>query len=316
MNGSEVYRRIIESGIMPTTFVYDVAETVSLSRTLHENGIRVIELLQRTPDALRAVGAVKEAIPGMVVGAGTVRTLEAAKEAAAAGADYIVSPYYSQEIVDWCCGHGVAVIPGCATITEVSCGYQSGLRYFKYFPVKQLGGVEAIRQISEIYSDVRYVVTGGISYDDLLEFAPNPYVMAVGTVCMMPRELVAAHDWNKIAKLTRQTVAGSLGLELMYVDRSRLDAAGRRLAEALSLYSQARGRVPEIPEEVQNLSGNPVAGLYANSLERALAFFRELGLDGRVLVNGENMAPVVADVQVPALGGGLRLVARHHVYKT
>ena len=90
MNGSEVYRRIIESGIMPTTFVYDVAETVSLSRTLHENGIRVIELLQRTPDALRAVGAVKEAIPGMVVGAGTVRTLEAAKEAAAAGADFMV----------------------------------------------------------------------------------------------------------------------------------------------------------------------------------------------------------------------------------
>lgn len=316
MECSKVYNHIIESGIMPTTFVYDIEETISLARTLNENGIHIIELLQRTPDALEAVSRVKREIPGMIVGAGAVRTLETAKEAVAAGADYIVSPYYRQEIVDWCSSQKVAVIPGCATITEVSRGYQSGLRYFKYFPAKQLGGVEAIRQISEIYSDVRYIVTGGISYDDLLEFAPNPYVMAVGTVCMMPRELVMAHDWDRIAELTRRTVAGVLGMEIAYIAHSRLDSVCRGLEELLRFYSQAKSHAPEIPEAIRSLRGDHVAGLYTNSLERALAYFREIGLEGKILVNGETMAPVVADVQVPALGGGIRLVARHYVYKT
>lgn len=316
MNNSAVYKRIAECGVMPTTFVYDIEETVFLARTLNENGVHVIELLQRTPSALKAIGAVKKAIPDMIVGAGTVRALETAEQAAAAGADYIVTPYYDQNIVDWCNGRGEAIIPGCATITEVSYGYQSGLRCFKYFPIKQLGGVEVIRQISEIYSDARYVVTGGITFDDLLEFAPNPYIAAVGTVCMMPRERIEAHDWEGIAALTRRAVAGSLGMELVYIDRKGLDPAGRGLADVLCLYTQARSGVPEFPESIRKLTGDPVAGVYTNSLIRALAFFRGFGLEGEVLVTEEERTPVVADVQMPVLGGKLRLVARHYVYKT
>lgn len=315
MKRGAVYERIAECGIMPTAFVYDVEETVCLARTLDRNGVHVIELLQRTPGALAAIPAVRAAVPGMIIGAGTVRALETAERAVAAGADYVVTPYYDQGIVDWCNERGVAVIPGCATVTEVSHGYQSGLRCFKYFPVKQLGGVEVIRQISEIYSDARYVVTGGVGYEDLLEFAPNPYVMAVGTVCMMPRELVAAHDWSGIAGLVRKAVAGSLGLEIAYVGRGRLDAAGSGLAELLCFYARARNRAPEIPEEIRNLAGEPAAGFYANSLVRALAFFRGFGLEGEVLVWEDEMTPVVADVQMPVLGGRLRLVARHYVYK-
>lgn len=316
MDSSAVYKRIGECGVMPTTFVYDVEETVCLAKTLNDNGIHVIELLQRTPGALEAIGAVKKAVPDMIVGAGTVRALATAEQAAAAGADYIVTPYYDQSIVDWCSGRGKAIIPGCATITEVSHGYQSGLRCFKYFPIKQLGGVEVIRQISEIYSDARYVVTGGIGYDDLLEFAPNPYIAAVGTVCMMPRERIEAHDWEGIAALTRRAVAGSLGMEVAYIGRKEPDLAGRGLADVLCLYAQARSGAPEIPESIRNLAGDPVAGVYANSLIRALAFFRGFGLEGEVLVTGDEMTPVVADVQMPVLGGRLRLVARHYVYKT
>lgn len=316
MTHTDVYRKIIESGVMPTTFVYDLAETLSLAQTLNQNGIHVIELLQRTPEALDAIGAVKQAIPDMIVGAGTVRTLEDAKRAALAGADYIVTPYYSQEIIDWCNSQGISIIPGCATITEVSHGYQSGLRYFKYFPVKQLGGVEVIRQISEIYSDVRYVVTGGISYEDLLEFAPNPYVMAIGTVCMMPRELIEAHAWEQIAALTRKTVAGSLGLELAYADHRKSGFLTDTFAAFLKFYAQAKNHVPEVPEAIKALGDDHIAGFYTNSPERSLAVFREHGYAFRILTSNEQMIPVVADVQMPELGGTIRLIARHHVYKT
>ena len=312
MKKSAVYRRIIECGILPTMFVYGEDENVQLAKTLFDNGIRVVEILQRAPGAAEAIQTVKQRIPGMVAGAGTVRSIETAQAAVAAGADFIVTPYYSQEIIDWCNEREIPVIPGCATITEVSLGYRSGLRYFKYFPVKQLGGVEVIRQISEIYSDVRYVVTGGISYEDLLEFAQNPYVMAVGTTCMMPSSLVKSHDWSKIADLTAASVAGILGMELAYVDRS-MDHSLWVLLDLLRRYTRARGRLPEVPETIRCMGRDHTAGLYTNSLERALAFLGAYGMKSEILLCGDTGIPVVADLQIPMSGDHVRLIAKHYI---
>lgn len=311
-----VYQRIREAGIMPTTFVYDIAETVDLAGTLYENGIHVMEILQRTPDALGAIEAVKRQLPGMLVGAGTVLTAETAEMAAGAGADYLVTPYYSQEIVDWCNRRRMAVIPGCGTVTEVSRGYQSGLRCFKYFPAKQLGGAEAIRQISEIYNDVRYIVTGGMDYDDLLEFSPIKHVAAVGTVCMMPRELIRAHSWAEIGENTRKAVAGSLGLELAYVSSGSLSPAVTALADMLRIYSHERHQVPEIPQSIRNLGGSHAACFYTNSLERALAFFQTYRAEWEILLREDDGSPVVADLRLPILGETIRLVSRYYIYRT
>lgn len=310
MEISAVYREIALCGVLPTMFVYDGEATVQLAKTLHDNGIRAVEILQRTPGAPEAIRLVKQQVPGMTAGAGTVRTVEAAEAAVSAGADFIVTPYYSQEIVDWCVRRKIPVIPGCATITEVSRGYQSGLRRFKYFPVKQLGGTEVIRQISEIYSDVRYVVTGGIGYEDLLEFAANPYVMAVGTVCMMPDALVRAHDWAGIAELTRKCVAGVLGLDLAYISCGT-DRGTQLLLDMLRRYTLARGRLPEVPQAIRSLGAPHAAGLYTHAPERALALFSAYGVRGEVLLRDDTGLPVVADLQLP--GGNLRLIAKHYI---
>lgn len=316
MNKSAVYQGIREAGVMPTTFVYDTPETVKLAGTLYENGIHVIEILQRTSGAIDAVKAVKEQIPNMLVGAGTVLTVEMAEAAASAGADYIVTPFYSQEVVDWCNRREMAVIPGCGTITEVSRGYQSGLRCFKYFPAKQLGGPEAIRQISEIYSDARYIVTGGMDYGDLLEFSPIKYVAAVGTVCMMPRELMEAHSWDEIGERTRKAVASSLGLELAYVSDGSLSPVVMVLTDMLRIYSHERHQVPEIPQRIRSLGGPHTACFYTNSLERAMAFFRRYEPEWEVLLREDDGSPVVADLQLPIPGGRIRLVSRYYIYKT
>lgn len=316
MNKSAIYQGIREAGIMPTTFVYDAAETVNLARTLYENGIHVIEILQRTPDAIDAVKAVKEQIPNMLVGAGTVLTTEMAEAAADAGSDYIVTPYYNQEIVDWCNRQEMAVIPGCGTITEVSRGYQSGLRCFKYFPAKQLGGPEAIRQISEIYSDARYIVTGGMDYGDLMDFSPIKYVAAVGTVCMMPRELIEARRWDEIGERARKAAAISLGLELAYVSDGSFPPVVAALTDMLRIYSHERHQVPEVPQNIRSLGGPHAACFYTNSLERAMAYFRRYGPEWEVFLREDDGNPVAADFQLPMSGGRVRLVSRYYIYKT
>ena len=127
MKVSEVYQKITNSGIMPTVFVYSVEDTVELAKTLQANGVHVVELLQRTQDALEAIRVVKERVPGMIVGAGTVLNTETAESVYRMGADFIVSPYYHQNIVDRANAHELAVIQGCANISEISLGYDKGM---------------------------------------------------------------------------------------------------------------------------------------------------------------------------------------------
>ena len=314
MDKTETYKRILECGIMPTTFVYNIEETCKLAQTLYDGGIHIIELLQRTPQALEALSAVKNAVPEMIVGAGTVLTIKTAEEAVKCGADYVVSPFYDQNIVDWCCDHDMAVVPGCATITEVSHGYNSGLRCFKYFPVKQLGGAEVIRQISEIYNDARYVVTGGITFDDLIEYAQSKYVGAIGSVCMMPQALINAHQWTQITQLTKKAVAASLGFELAYVNDS-LDKVSANMLGMICSFSHGRSKIPDVPEKVQEKNEAYIAGIYTNSIIRALAYCNQHGIAGKVITNEIDGTPVVAEIEIPAWGK-MQLIARHYIYRT
>ena len=306
MKKSEAYRKISECGILPTVFVYDLSDTVTLARTLYENGIRVIELLQRTPNALEAIRLVKERVPGMTVGAGTVLDPKGAERVFANGADYVVSPYYHQEIVDCCNEYDTAVIPGCATITEVSRGYDSGLRIFKYFPTNQLGGLDVIRQISEIYADARYVATGGITMEQLYEYSASKYICAVGSVCMMPQALIRAQDWAGIAALTRKAVAGSLGLSLIY------DAGqGSAFNEELQLFESGRSDTGSVCGDFFTLGEQPARGMCTNSIERTLAHYADRGMRGEILRRDTDGTPVLADMLDEKTGTRTRLIARY-----
>ncbi len=305
MNRLEIYQKISECGILPTTFVYNIEDTVQLAKVLYQTGIRVIELLQRTPQALEAIKKVKEALPEMTVGAGTVLHIDKAEQVRSYGVDYIVCPYYHQEIVDWCNEHGMAVIPGCATITEVSRGYDSGLRFFKYFPTNQLGGIEVIRQISEIYSDARYVATGGITMEQLFSYSASKHICAVGSVCMMPNELIEARAWDAIAELCKKSVAGSLGMSLVYSGGA--DAVFNR---EIQHFECGRCGYRSFPDELFQIGGRVDRGYLVNSVERALAYFRDLGMTETILMRDPDGTPEVADLLDDTNGTRLRFVAR------
>ncbi|MCI7623032.1 MAG: bifunctional 4-hydroxy-2-oxoglutarate aldolase/2-dehydro-3-deoxy-phosphogluconate aldolase [Clostridiales bacterium] len=290
---------------MPTVFVYSIEDTVELAKTLHANGVHVIELLQRTEPALEAIRAVKEKVPGIIVGAGTVLNTETASKVYEKGADFIVSPYYHQKIVDWANEHELAVIPGCATISEISRGYDSGLKYFKLFPANQLGGPAMVRQISEIYNDARYIPAGGITFEDVKEYAKSKFIAALGTVCIMPSDLIAAHKWDEIAYLTRKTISVTLGLKLVYA-ADVCDALGE-----VGRFLEETAENDTVPTEIFLTGDKPDLGFCTYSIERAMGYFGDRGMTGIIIKKTADGLPAVADMVDDKSGKRIRLVVRH-----
>ena len=99
----------------------------------------------------------------MLVGAGTVITLEQCKKAVECGAKFIVSPGFDEDVVRWCVENGVAVTPGCVTPTEIMAAMKLGLNVVKFFPAGVYGGLSAMKALSGPFGGIKFIPTGGVN---------------------------------------------------------------------------------------------------------------------------------------------------------
>ena len=127
----------------------------------------------------------------MLVGAGTVITLEQCKNAVARGAKFIVSPGFNEEIVVWCIEHGVGVTPGCVTPTEIMAAMSHGLKVVKFFPANVYGGLTALKALSAPFPQVRFLPTGGVDLKNIKEYLSFDKIAAVGGSFMMKGDIRA-----------------------------------------------------------------------------------------------------------------------------
>ncbi|WP_337062395.1 bifunctional 4-hydroxy-2-oxoglutarate aldolase/2-dehydro-3-deoxy-phosphogluconate aldolase [Kineococcus sp. G2] len=192
--------------LVPVVVLDDAAHAAPLADALAAGGLPVAEVTFRTPAAADAVRAMTDR-GGVLVGAGTVLSARQVDEAVAAGARFVVSPGLSRAVVERCREHGVAVLPGAVTATEVQAALELGLEVLKFFPAATSGGPAAIAALAAPFGTVRFVPTGGIGPDDLGRYLALPAVAAVGGSWMVPRERVAAGDFAGITKLTADAVA-------------------------------------------------------------------------------------------------------------
>ena len=168
-------------------------------------GVDVMEITFRTAAAAEAIRNVAAECPEMLVGAGTVLTVEQCEKAVALGAKFIVSPGFDAEIVDWCVERGVAVTPGCVTPTEIMAALKRGLSVVKFFPAGIYGGLKAMKALAAPFGQVKFIPTGGVSADNLAEYAAAPFVHAVGGSWLCPKADVAAGNFARIAELCAQS---------------------------------------------------------------------------------------------------------------
>jgi 2-dehydro-3-deoxyphosphogluconate aldolase/(4S)-4-hydroxy-2-oxoglutarate aldolase len=148
-----------------------------------------------------AIASIAAEAPDVTVGAGTVRTVEQADVAVAAGARFLVAPGLSPAVVAQANADGVPMVPGVCTPTEIEQAVGVGLRLLKFFPAEAVGGVAYLKALSGPFPDVHFVPTGGIGPGNLAAYLELPLVAACGGSWMTPPPLVKAGDFAAVARL-------------------------------------------------------------------------------------------------------------------
>ena len=191
-----------QSKVLPVIVLEDAALAVPLAHALLAGGVDAMEITLRHACALEAITQVAQAVPEMVVGAGTLTRVEDFQRVVDAGARFGVSPGLTPSLADagrlMQTRHGVSLIPGVMTPSEVIFAREEGFHFLKLFPAVQAGGLGMLKSLASPFSDIAFCPTGGISPENMLTFLEQPNVRLVGGTWLTPNDLLKARDWPEI----------------------------------------------------------------------------------------------------------------------
>ena len=207
----DIVAKMHECKIIPVVVMEIAQDAPATARALLEGGIDMMEITFRTAAAEESIRLVSGQCPEMIVGAGTVLTIEQASRALQAGARFIVSPGFDAELVRWCIERDVAVIPGCVTPSEIMGALRLGLHVVKFFPANVYGGLPAMKALSAPFGQLRFLPTGGVNGDNVGEYYAAPFVHAVGGSWICTKADIAAGAFERITELTRRALAACKG---------------------------------------------------------------------------------------------------------
>lgn len=176
--------------VIPVVVINDEKETIEILSKLREGGINCAEITFRTACAKEAIAIGTKAFEDMNIGAGTVINAEQAKSAVQAGARFIVSPGFSDEVARYCTDEKIPYYPGCVTPTEIMRALSYGLNVVKFFPAGVYGGLKAMKALSAPFPQIRFIPTGGVDLSNLKEYLDFDKVYAVGGSFMMKGDIV------------------------------------------------------------------------------------------------------------------------------
>ena len=219
----DILKQLSLIGIVPVIAIDDAADAVPLAKALCEGGLTCAEVTVRTAADAEAIAYMTKAFPYMLVGAGTVLTNEQVDRAVAAGAKFIVSPGLNPETVRHCQEIGIPVCPGTSNPSDIEVALSLGLKTVKFFPAEAAGGLKYIKSIAAPYVDVTFMPTGGISEKNLLDYLSFKKIICCGGSWMVPKDAIAAKDWDRIRSLVSSAVQLMLGLEIAHVGINSAD---------------------------------------------------------------------------------------------
>lgn len=189
----------------------DTGHADGLADALVAGGLPVAEVTLRTDAGLGSIRTMADR-GDILVGAGTVTTVDQVDQVVDAGARFIVSPGFSRAVVDRALHHGVPIVPGCVTPSEIMAALEAGITTVKFFPAGVYGGAKAIKALAAPFAGVQFIPTGGVSADNLGDFLSLPYVPAVGGSWMVPVGSIDAGDFDDVTRLTAQAVSAAAAI--------------------------------------------------------------------------------------------------------
>lgn len=275
---------IFDIGLVPLISLNDANDAVPLARALVKGGIPVAEVTFRTAAGLDSIKKMAAEVPDIIVGAGTVHDVEHAKQAVAAGAKFIVTPGFNLPVVKWCLDNNIDIIPGTASPADIEAALSLGFNVCKFFPAEAYGGVKTLKALSGPFAGIKFMPTGGVNEENMLEYLTLPNVAAIGGSFMAPSSLIKEKAWDKIAQTCQHILGKMLGFELAHVginceNTAQANSVTSRLSE-LFLKEKIEYEGAYFAGTIAEVVKSPFLGknghicIDTNDMVRAVAYFK------------------------------------------
>jgi 2-dehydro-3-deoxyphosphogluconate aldolase/(4S)-4-hydroxy-2-oxoglutarate aldolase len=210
-NTQQITDAVIAQGILPLYFNSSEEVSLDVLKAIYRAGIKAVEYTNRGDAALanfKKMVALRNAeIPGMLLGVGTIKNMQHAKDYLAAGADFLVSPGYVPDVAAYCVANDIFYAPGCMTPSEIITAENAGIKFIKLFPGNLLGP-EFLSGIKDIFPKLLFMPTGGVDTTrDNIEAWYKAGVCAVGMGSkLISKKLMEAKDYATIESETKKVL--------------------------------------------------------------------------------------------------------------
>ena len=204
---SDVDSKIKQHHIIPVIAIERVEDALPLADALIDGGFPLIEITFRTKAAVQVIAKLNQERPEMLLGAGTVLTLDELKSAIDNGAAFGVAPGLNPAIVEEALKNDFPFMPGIMTPSDLETGLAMGITRFKFFPAEAAGGVTYLKSLSAPYShkNIQFIPTGGINIDNLKDYLNLNEVLAVGGTWLAKKADIDNGQWETIIEKCQAT---------------------------------------------------------------------------------------------------------------
>ena len=199
-----IFDHFYKIGVIPVLEIDSALHAKPLAESLINGSLPIAEITLRTDAALESIGVIASDVPEVIVGAGTVINREQAQAARAAGARFLVTPGMVEEVVVWAQKNEVPILAGAVTPTEMIRGINLGLEILKFFPAETVGGLKAIKALSDPFPQLRFIPTGGVKLENLAEYLQTEKIHAVGGSWMAKRQMIADGKFDEITRMASE----------------------------------------------------------------------------------------------------------------
>ncbi|MBK1790789.1 bifunctional 4-hydroxy-2-oxoglutarate aldolase/2-dehydro-3-deoxy-phosphogluconate aldolase [Persicirhabdus sediminis] len=203
---TNVIEQLAQHRIVPVIALDKVSQAAPLAEALVEGGLPVAEVTFRTAAAAESIKIMAER-GDMIVGAGTVLTIDQAKEAVDNGATFLISPGINPKVVKYCVDNNIIITPGISNPTDIELALDLGLKVVKFFPAEAVGGLPLLKAVAAPYNMMNFIPTGGINANNVTKYLEFDKVLACGGSWMVAPSLYEAGDFSKVVELTKEAVA-------------------------------------------------------------------------------------------------------------
>lgn len=202
----EILKQIEQLKLLPVIKLDSSENAAPLAEALIEGGLPAAEVTFRTDAAEDSIKIMTQKYPEMLVGAGTITSVQQAEKAVAAGASFLVSAGFNRKVTEYAVENHIPIFPGICTPTELMLLLEYNLPVAKFFPAEQYGGLKTIKALAAPFPNIKFMPTGGINTSNVCEYLACDKIIACGGSWMVKDAFINDHEFDKIRDLTKEAV--------------------------------------------------------------------------------------------------------------